>query len=92
MKNYRSLVMPAMLLECAAEPCAANAKERAIAWLSTVSRFRCNSVVNSASSAPTQDKSVGTSAEWPSDLELPVKKKTAPKSGQFLWFARMLLC
>jgi hypothetical protein len=31
MKNYRSRVTPAMLRECATEPCAANAEEKAIA-------------------------------------------------------------
>jgi len=64
MKNYRSRVTPAMLRECATAPCAANAKEKVIAWLSTVSRFRCNTVINNVSNAPTQDKCVGTSAEW----------------------------
>ena len=63
MKNYRSRVTPAMLRECATEPCAANAEEKAIAWLSRVSRFRCIALINSVSNGRTQDNSVGTSAE-----------------------------
>jgi hypothetical protein len=74
MKNYRSRVMLAVLPNCATGPCAVNAKEKVIAWLSTVSTFWCNSVINGASDAPGQLKTIGTSAE---------KKKAAPKSGRF---------
>jgi hypothetical protein len=72
MKNYRSRVTPAVLRDCATAPCAANAKEKAIAWLSTASRFRGNSAINTASNARGQRKIIGTAAE---------KQKAAPKSG-----------
>jgi hypothetical protein len=78
MKYYRSRATPAVLRECATEPCAVNAKEKAIAWLSTVNRFWSNSAVNSPSNAPGQLKTIATSAET---------KKGAPKRN-FRVFAR----
>ena len=63
MRNCPRRASPAVARGCDTELCAANAKEKAIACLSTVVRPRCNSKVLSDSSAHVQRRTLGIPAE-----------------------------
>ena len=67
-----------MVRDCDTALCAASAKEKAIACLSTVARCRCNSKVRSDGNARAQRKTLGIPAECLTPpLGLPVQLRVA---------------
>jgi hypothetical protein len=64
MKSYPPRATPVVVLGYAKEPSATSAREKAIAYLSTVSRPRCNNDVRSAGNARVQHITLEILAEF----------------------------